>query len=257
MCRHMGYLGPPQALEELLLRPHHSLLEQTWAPREMRSGGTVNVDGFGAGWYPSGSAEPTRYRAAVPMWTDASFAGLAAQVRSSAVLAAVRSASVGMPVTSTACAPFTDGRWLFSHNGRVDGWPESLAKAAAGLDVVDLMTLEAPVDSAVVWALLRQRLHREQDPAAAVSEVLAEVLSVAPRSRMNLLVTDGSVLVATTWTHALSVWHSRDAVIVSSEPFGDDAGWESIPDRHLVVADTQQVRVTALPEEVQRCAIPS
>jgi hypothetical protein len=37
-------------------------------------------------------------------------------------------------------------------------------------------------------------------------------------------------------------------VTVSSEPFGEETGWETIPDRHLVIADTQRVSVTALPE---------
>lgn len=258
MCRHLGYLGPPVALDELLLRPAHSLLEQTWAPHDMRAGGTVNVDGFGAGWYPQGTGTPTRYRAAVPMGADASFAELASTVSSPAVLGAVRSATVGTPVVRTACAPFTDGTWLFSLNGRVSGWPDSLADLAAKLDTVDLMTLEAPVDSAVVWALLRRRLHQGQPAETAVRDLLHEVVSAASESRMNLMLTDGSVLIATTWTHSLSLWRDHDAVIAASEPFGpgdgadgspqEATGWEAIPDRHLVVADTGHVSITPLPE---------
>ncbi|MDR7300111.1 glutamine amidotransferase [Haloactinomyces albus] len=270
-------------VDELLLRPEHSLREQAWAPNDMRSGGTVNVDGFGVGWYPVGSSVPTRYRSADPMWTDANFAALASTVSSSAVLGAVRSAMVGTPVVPTACAPFGDGNWLFSHNGRVSGWPESLAGLAGRLDAVDLMTLDAPVDSAVVWALLRHRLHRGEPAVEAVCDLLGEIVTAAPESRMNLLLTDGSVLIATTWSHSLSVRREADAVTVASEPFGDglphdDAArdrpqqdesqqdepqqdesqqdeprqgepkWEAIPDRHLVVADTSHVSVTALPE---------
>lgn len=248
MCRHVGYLGPPVSLGELLVEPAHSLLEQTWEPADMRCGGTVNVDGFGVGWYPEAGKPPARYRAAAPMWTDRSFASLAGSVLSGAVLAAVRSATVGMPVTHTACAPFTDGRWMFSHNGRVEGWPDSLAKIAAELDVVDLMTLEAPTDSAVLWALLRQQLNRDQDPAAAVGELVERVVAVSPASRLNLLLTDGTRMVATTWTHALSLRVDGESVTLSSEPFGDDSEWEEIPDRQLVIADVNQVRVTALDE---------
>lgn len=248
MCRHVGYLGPPVSLGELLVEPAHSLLEQTWEPVDMRCGGTVNVDGFGVGWYPEGGKPPARYRAAAPMWTDRSFASLAGSVLSGAVLAAVRSATVGMPVTHTACAPFTDGRWMFSHNGRVEGWPDSLAKIAAELDVVDLMTLEAPTDSAVLWALLRERLNRDQDPAAAVGELIERVVAVSPASRLNLLLTDGTRMVATTWTHALSLRVDGESVTLSSEPFGDNSEWEEIPDRQLVIADVNQVRVTALDE---------
>jgi uncharacterized membrane protein len=40
-----------------------------------------------------------------------------------------------MPVADTACAPFTDGQWLFSHNGRVVDWPESVVDVAKTLPV--------------------------------------------------------------------------------------------------------------------------
>ncbi|GAB3289954.1 ergothioneine biosynthesis protein EgtC [Parasphingorhabdus pacifica] len=248
MCRHVGYAGPPVALDELLLEPAHSLLEQSWAPRDMRSGGTVNADGFGAGWYLSGTAEPIRYRAAVPMWTDRAFAAFASSIHARAVLAAVRSATVGMCVTEGACAPFSDGKWLFSHNGKVPGWPNSLAKAAAGLDVVDLMTLDAPTDSAVLWALLRQRLDTGEDPATAVTRLVEEVVTAVPSARMNLLLTDGTLLVATTWAHSLWLRRDSDSVTIASEPFGTGPGWQEIPDRRLVVADARQVRITALEE---------
>ncbi|MDQ1633063.1 MAG: gamma-glutamyl hercynylcysteine S-oxide hydrolase, partial [Frankiaceae bacterium] len=58
MCRHLAYLGPPQTLEQILLTPEHSLLRQSYAPRFQRHG-TVNADGFGAGWWqPEVRPEP-------------------------------------------------------------------------------------------------------------------------------------------------------------------------------------------------------
>src|SRR4051794_2853765 len=144
----------------------------------MRGGGTVNADGFGAGWYPeprpgAPDADPVRYRSAGPIWSDASFAALAAGTRAGALLAAVRSATVGMPVTETASAPFTEGRWLFSHNGKVTGWPDSVADLAAKLPVRDLLTMDAPTDSALLWALVRDRLRA----GAPLPEALAEVVA--------------------------------------------------------------------------------
>src|SRR4051812_13540450 len=132
MCRHLAYLGPPVPLADLLVAPPYGLLRQSWAPRE-QAYGVVNADGFGVGWYASGDPVPARYRRAVPMWTDASFADVARVTRGGAVLAAVRSATVGMSLDEAAAAPYTDGRWLFSHNGRVDGWPDSLAALSAAL----------------------------------------------------------------------------------------------------------------------------
>ncbi|HEY2204865.1 MAG TPA: class II glutamine amidotransferase, partial [Pseudonocardia sp.] len=144
MCRHLAYLGPPRTLADLVLDPPRGLLRQSYQPADMRGGGTVNADGFGVGWYPKPGTEPVRYRSARPLWADGSFAQVALATESGAVLAAVRSATVGMPVVHTACAPFADGPWLFSHNGVVRGWPGSLVGPAAALPVTDLITLDAP-----------------------------------------------------------------------------------------------------------------
>src|SRR5215213_5701648 len=163
MCRHLAYLGPPLPLAALLFDPPHSLLQQSFAPRDMRGGGRINADGFGVGWYPiesDPSAVALRYRRDRPIWTDAFLPQLATATSAGAVLAAVRNATVGMPVLETGAAPFTEGRWLFSHNGVVTGWPDSLVGLAATLPTRDLLTLDAPTDAALLWALVRHGLRR-------------------------------------------------------------------------------------------------
>jgi gamma-glutamyl hercynylcysteine S-oxide hydrolase len=236
VCRHLAYLGPPRTLYELVLAPPHALLRQSYAPADMRGGGTVNADGFGIGWYAEGRAEPSRYRRACPMWTDRTLPELARDTRSGAVLAAVRSATVGMPVVETAAAPFRTGRWLFSHNGVLPGWPGSVEALAETLPVRELMTLDAPTDSALLWALLRARLAAGEDPVKAVGQLVLDAVRLDPAARMNLLLTDGRQLVATAWYHALSVVAGDDFVAVSSEPWDDDPRWRAVPDRHLVAA---------------------
>jgi glutamine amidotransferase len=185
------------------------------------------------------------------MWSDTSFASIAAATTSHAVLAAVRSATAGMPVVTTAAAPFTEGRWLFSHNGVVRGWPGSVAAPASRLPVTDLLTLDAPTDSATLWALVRHRLRAGEDPGAALAAVVAGVAAVAPGSRLNLLLTDGTAIWATAWDHALSVRTCPDrgagaAVTVVSEPFDDHPGWEPVPDRHLLHATPGRYKLDAL-----------
>jgi len=241
MCRHLAYLGPPRPLAALLFDPPHSLSHQSWAPSDMRGGGTINADGFGVGWHtPAG---PVRYRRATPLWSDTSLPGLAASVTAGSVLAAVRSATAGMPVTENAAAPFAAGPWLFSHNGVVRGWPESMAKLAGTLPVTDLLTLDAPTDAALLWALVRSRLH--EGPAAALAATVAEVERAAPGSRLNLLLTDGTTIVATTAGHALSV-RDRDGVTVASEPLDDDPAWRAVDDRTLLVAGPAGLHLTSL-----------
>ncbi len=246
MCRHLAYLGPPTTLSALVLEPVHGLLRQSYAPADMRGGGTVNADGFGVGWYPAGGADPARYRSAAPVWSDPAFAELARVTSTAAALAAVRSATVGMPVTAGASAPFAEGRWLFSHNGVVRGWPDAVAALAATLPVTDLLTLDAPTDSALLWALVRHRLRAGKDGADALVDVAVEAAAAAPGSRLNLLLTDGTTVWATAWDHALSVRTSPDVVLVASEPLDADPGWACVPDRHLVVARPGGCHLTPL-----------
>jgi glutamine amidotransferase len=268
MCRHLLYLGPPVTLASLLLEPPHSLLHQSWAPRAMRGGGTMNADGFGVGWYPAGSpapagptsrtaagpvasagapgSGPVRYRRDCPIWTDENFARLAAATSSDAVLGAVRSATVGMPVLETACAPFTEGPWLFSLNGVVFGWPDSVTKLAEGLPVADLLGLDAPTDAALVWALVRHRLRGGVLPKEAVAETAREVTAAAPGSRLNLLLTDGVTGVATTVGHSLSWRRDAGSVLVASEPLDSAAGWHDVPDGQLLTLTNSTVDISPL-----------
>src|ERR1700712_2383640 len=116
MCRHLAWLGEPRTIASLVLEPEHGLLRQSYQPRR-QSHGLMNADGWGVGFLAPDRGEPVRWRSARPLWSDVSFAPVAPGLRSGRVLAAVRSASAGMPMDETAAAPFTDGRRLLSHNG--------------------------------------------------------------------------------------------------------------------------------------------
>lgn len=246
MCRHLAYVGPATSPAETLFYAPHSLCAQASAPADMRGGGTVNVDGFGLGWYPE-ERSPRRYRRAGPIWADETLAQLATDVRTGGYLAAVRSATPGMPVADAACAPFTGDGWLFSHNGVVRAWPDSVAGLAGRLDTAELLGMAAPTDSVLLWALLRARLRDGQKPLDAVTELVADVEQAAPGSRLNLLLTDGVTVVATAWRHALSVRVAENAVLVASEPCDDDSDWQPVADGHAVLARAGSVESSAIP----------
>ena len=222
----------------------------------MRGGGTINADGFGIGWLPpagSGESEPDggsvvrRYRRDIPMWADAGLPDLAASISSTAILAAVRSATAGMPVTETACAPFVEGIWMFSHNGVIDGWPDSVASLAQALPASALMTLEAPTDSAFLWALVREHLRQGRPAARILSGVAGDVLALAPGSRMNLILNDCRQIVATTVVHSLWYRQAEGSVLVSSEALDpDDRAWQPVPDRCLLEATASDISMRAL-----------
>ena len=102
MCRHIGYLGEPLSPAEALFHAPHSLLVQSYAPADMRGGGSVNADGFGLGWYPGPGSPPLRHRRSTPLWTDETLPPLAAAVTAGAFVAVVRNGTTGLPVTEAA-----------------------------------------------------------------------------------------------------------------------------------------------------------
>ncbi|MFF3243908.1 ergothioneine biosynthesis protein EgtC [Streptomyces sp. NPDC002870] len=248
MCRHIAFLGPELPLGQLLVEPAHGLFRQSWAPRHQRFG-TVNADGFGVGWYAEGDPVPARYRRPGPIWADLSFADLARVVRSGAVLAAVRDATVAGADGEAAAAPYTAGPWLFSHNGAVRGWPGTLAPLALSLPAAELLSLEARCDSALLWALVLHRLRDGDELGQALAETVREAAEAAPGSRLNLLLTDGETIAATAWGDTL--WHLAEPgrrTVVASEPYDDDPHWREVPDHTLLAATRTDVLLTPLKE---------
>lgn len=249
MCRHMAYVGPPVRVGDLLVDPENGLFRQSWAPRSQRNG-TVNADGFGVGWYADGETEPARYRRRGPIWSDLTFADLARVIRTEALLAAVRNATLPGADGEAATAPFTSGPWLFSHNGALTGWPDSMAALASGLPADALLRLEARCDSALIWALVAHRLRAGREIRAALARTVTELHHAAPGSGLNLLLTDGRSIAGTAWGDSLFYRrHPGGGVSVGSEPYDADPGWREVPDGSLLWATSTDVTVTPVKED--------
>ena len=248
MCRHLAYLGPagpPVSLRSVLCDPPYALFRQAWAPRRQRYG-RVNADGFGVGWYAGDDPIPARYRRAVPMWADPSFLDVARVTRTTALLAAVRSATAGTAPDESAAAPYRRGRWLFSHNGMIEGWPASVAGPAGRLPAELLLDLEARTDSALLWALTAHRLDGGATPGDALAGAVAAV-ATETGGRFNLLLTDGATIAATAYGDTLCYRVVDGSVVVASEPDDERGGWVDVPDRSVLVAVAGQVTVSAIP----------
>ncbi|MFE0462180.1 ergothioneine biosynthesis protein EgtC [Kitasatospora sp. NPDC058965] len=245
MCRHLAYLGEPVSPAEVIIDPPYGLYHQSWSPR-LQKYGTVNADGFGLGWFAAGDPRPARYRRALPIWADENLADLARVLRTTALLAAVRSATAGTSAEQGAAAPYAGDGWLFSHNGVLTGWPGALGPLAERLPAADLLELEARCDSALVWALLRRRLRDGQEVGAALADTVTEIAEHTS-ARLNLLVTDGHVIAATAWGDTL--FHRLElgrSVLVASEPGDDGPGWLPVPDRSVLLATPDAVTVRPL-----------
>lgn len=235
------------------------------------SGATEGGDSAGEGRTPRGAGDPaeanvgvrgavdrlvaSRYRNAAPIWTDPAVDEVLPQLNSVAVLAAVRSATVGMPVERAACAPFVAGRWAFSHNGAIPRWRRVLTAVSSDLDGIAmqaglarlfetqrLLEAESSTDAATAWVLLDRLLDAVDpdgfvgSPSTALRLLTRSILAHEPAARLNFLLGDGETLWATTVHHSLSALVTAEFAVLSSEPYDDDPGWRSIPDRCLVTA---------------------
>jgi len=226
MCRHLGWLGADVTVSSLVLDPPFGLRVQSYAPRRQKHC-LMNADGWGVGFFDG--EVPRRWRSQAPLWGDVSFESVAPALRSHCVLAAVRSATVGMPIEASATAPFTDGHWLLSHNGVVD-------RAVLPL----IASAESVCDSAILAATIFTR------GLNALGDTIAEIGTADPLARLNVLAANGSRLLAIAWGDTLSILRRDDGVVLASEPYDDDPDWEDVPDRHLVDVTANGVTLTAL-----------
>jgi glutamine amidotransferase len=277
VCRHLAYVGPPRTLQALVIDPPHSLYEQSWAPRLQRHG-TVNVDGFGVGWYvdpvtvplaggpvhesvppvtASGSggewrgSRTVRYRRAQPIWTDASFASLAPTISTTCAVAAVRSATAGMSADESAAAPFTHDRWLFSHNGRLDDW--STARKALQAEASDVPDTRVGVDSALLFGLAVAHWRAGAELAEGLAETARSVLRHGG-GRLTMLASDGRSIAAVVVGEPVHLLASGAGVVIASEPWdlgadGADVAqgrWREIADGTVLQADADALTETRL-----------
>jgi len=250
MCRHLAAIGPSRPLASLLYKPTHSLEAQSRHPRHQAAGDS-NGDGWGVGWWDrSVRPEPALFRSATPIWTDRSFRSVAELTQATAIMAAARRATPPLPIVESGSAPFASGPWLFSLNGFVAGFRGQIgermhrtvtSRRAEGTDETH--------DSQVLFALLLDRMDAGATPAGAMAGLVAATLASA-EAKLNLLLSDGHDITATTWRNSLfslaDAGLARGGVIVASEPLDDDPAWVPIPDGSLVEASGITVTVTPL-----------
>jgi glutamine amidotransferase len=274
MCRWLGYLGRPIEPRELLYDPERSLIEQS--RRHAPDMAVPNGDGFGLGWY--GRREvPAIFHSATPAWGDRNLHTLASEILSPLFLAHVRAAT-GTPVQETNCHPFARGRWMFVHNGYVDGY-EGLRRDMLLAVRPDLFpNIKGTTDSELMFHLALT-FGLEDDPLGGLErmagfvESLGAAAGIAEPVQMTVGVSDGERLwaaryasgpVANTLYYSADVESLRelypaderlahfgaDSRVVVSEPLSPLPGlWHEIPaGTALVVGKGQAEQVPFRPQ---------
>jgi glutamine amidotransferase len=264
MCRWMAYRGAPLAIEELLFKTDHSLIDQSLSSR---SGETpTNGDGFGLGWY-SARPEPGLFRSVRPAWNDPNLRDLAIHIESPMFLAHVRATSVGS-VQETNCHPFRYRNWLFVHNGEILEVARFrrylLLTVAAHL----FNEIQGSTDSELMFYLALS-FGLEQDPIGALERMTGYVEEVAAAHGvrepmwMTLGLTNGRDIYAVRYASdndAPTLYYSNDmeslcrlnpalkdrfspnARVVVSEPLADVAdAWVGVPEATALVLRDDQV----------------
>jgi predicted glutamine amidotransferase len=173
MCRWLAYSGSPVLLEELLYGRQNSLIVQSLHSR--LGAEETNGDGFGLGWYGK-QESPAVFRSVEPAWNDRNLRELAGHITSPLVFAHIR-ASTGSPVQQTNCHPFRHGRWLWMHNGFVDGFHSVKRDLAVAIDPELYPEIEGTTDSELLFHLALT-FGLEDDPPRAVERTIGLVESV-------------------------------------------------------------------------------
>jgi predicted glutamine amidotransferase len=242
-------------LEELLIKPDHSLIDQSLHARLGVE--TTNGDGFGIGWY-SEEESPAVFKSIEPAWNDRNLRELAHSVRSGLVFAHIR-ASTGTPIQQTNCHPFRYGRWLWMHNGSIAQFHEVKRELMLAIDPSLFADVEGSTDSETFF-FLALSMGLEDDPPSAVERAVGYIEHVGKSKgiqhpiQMTVATTNGDKvwgfryssegksrsLFFSTLVETLRKQYPDNPVlqalsdetrIVVSEPLGDLPGaWNEVPE---------------------------
>jgi len=215
MCRFVLYLGEPITLDRLITRPRNSIIHQSYHAEHREE--PLNGDGFGLAWYaPRHSMVPALFRSVQPAWNDANLANLARVTESPAILAHVRAATPGLPVTLSNCHPFVCCGLAFCHNGHVADFLRVKRALRTRLSDEAYLKIDGSTDSEHIFALFTDHHANvaigRHPPAVALREAMrrtiVDVVSMARSAgrptephQLNLAVTDGKAAVASRFTN--------------------------------------------------------
>jgi glutamine amidotransferase len=144
-----------------------------------------------------------------------------------------------------AAAPFSDGHWLFSHNGRIDRWPSGVDSLVADVPPSALLGIVARTDSALLWLLVQRELERDTPAGVALATVAVRAQRCSP-GRYNMLLHDGEQIVATAAGDTLFTHQDDGGITVASEPADATGGWRQVPEGSVVVATKTSLDIQPL-----------
>ncbi|NCF15137.1 MAG: class II glutamine amidotransferase [Gammaproteobacteria bacterium] len=238
MCRWLAYSGSPVLLEELLLKPAHSLIDQSLHSKLGTM--TTNGDGFGIGWYGAQDT-PAVFHSIEPAWNDHNLRELAQHLTSPLVFAHIR-ASTGTAIQQTNCHPFRHGRWLWMHNGQLREFNLVKRDLAFAVDPSLYPFIEGSTDSELFFYLALS-LGLKDDPPSAVEravgliEATGHAHGIEHPIQMSVATTDGDSL----WFFRYSSERNSSSLFHSTAVETLRAQYPDHPVLHQLSAETRLV----------------
>ncbi|VEU21038.1 DEKNAAC101968 [Brettanomyces naardenensis] len=253
MCRFLIYKGrEPMLLSNLLTKPAHSIINQSFDSRLRIDLQPVNGDGFGVGYYTLDDEEnevesgkvsgPCVYKAITPAWNNLNLQRLSEKTRSRMIFAHVRSSSYGV-LSETNCHPFTYHNFMFMHNGAINSFRRIKRKLVSYIEDDFFLTIQGSTDSECCFALFLDSLYKmgydpkldKAVPAEIIREALVNAIQLikgwvaelnlddSDPSLMNFAVTDGASIVVSRYVssktdEAASLYFSTGSKFIEVSP---------------------------------------
>lgn len=276
MCRFLGYTGSEILLADLISRPPNSLIRQSYKAKERSE--PLNGDGFGVGWYsPKICDEPGVFTSITPAWNNKNLLNLADHIISPCFFAHIRAASPGTAVSEANCHPFRRGRYLWMHNGTIEGFDLIKRRLRRSLPDHIYHGLKGDTDSEHAFAVFRNLLEKRTNTPqiADLADVLESTIEqleewareagIERPSIYNFAVTDGLNMVTERYVsdpqiEPISLYFSKrgrfqccegksivtdsdpaeGGIIIASERLTDDReSWTRVAPNHLVLIDSE------------------
>jgi predicted glutamine amidotransferase len=185
MCRFVLYQGPPLTIASLVTDPSHSIVHQSTQSRETED--RLNGDGFGVAWYAHElSPRPAIFRSVSPAWSNMNLLELARVTKSTCILAHVRAATPGLPVTELNCHPFTARNYAFMHNGDVARFGAIRRKVLDGLSDESFNAIKGSTDSEHLFGVFLDKAAEMEAGRVDPTEILARSLEATVSYAINL-----------------------------------------------------------------------
>lgn len=167
MCRVLAYIGPEVPLENLLLKPENSLINQTLDPERHP---LLQLAGWGFGAWSEHllkPEEPLLYRRPMAAFYDDNAAGIIPSLQASTLLAHVRAADYNSStvLADENCHPFSyqETPWIIAQNGDLPNWKLLQRDLLRHCKDKYLEQMRGTTDTEFLYVLLLSLLESDSD----------------------------------------------------------------------------------------------